>query len=37
MTKNDIYKDGRHPVVERAIGRNAFVPNDTRLDNDNRL
>ena len=30
-------KDGRHPVVEKAIGRNAFVPNDTRLDNDNRL
>jgi DNA mismatch repair protein MutS len=26
--------DGRHPVVEAAIGRAAFVPNDCRLDPD---
>lgn len=26
-------KDGRHPVVERMISGNLFVPNDTYLDN----
>jgi DNA mismatch repair protein MutS len=31
-------KDGRHPVVEKAIGINRFVPNDTLIDcEDNRL
>jgi len=24
-------KDGRHPVVEKIIGQEAFVPNDTYL------
>ena len=28
---------GRHPVVEKAIGREAFVPNDTHLSNDARV
>lgn len=27
-------KDGRHPVVEKIIGQEAFVPNDTYLDMD---
>lgn len=27
-------RDGRHPVVEKHIGRNLFVPNDTALDED---
>lgn len=26
--------EGRHPVVEKHIGHNLFVPNDTVLDND---
>ena len=26
--------DGRHPVVERALGAGAFVPNDAALDSD---
>lgn len=26
-------KDGRHPLVERILNRNLFVPNDTHLDN----
>ncbi len=26
--------DGRHPVVERAVARGAFVPNDCKLDPD---
>ena len=31
-------KDGRHPVIEKMITSNNFVPNDTYLDqNDNRL
>ncbi len=31
-------KDGRHPVVEKYLGRNLFVPNDTLLDDeDNRI
>ncbi|HHV99480.1 MAG TPA: DNA mismatch repair protein MutS [Clostridiaceae bacterium] len=30
--------DGRHPVIEKMIGQDAFVPNDTLLDlNENRL
>jgi DNA mismatch repair protein MutS len=27
-------RDGRHPVVEAAVGRGAFVPNDCALDPD---
>ena len=27
-------KDGRHPVVERMISNNMFIPNDTYLDNN---
>jgi DNA mismatch repair protein MutS len=27
-----VIKDGRHPVVERALGDGRFVPNDTSLD-----
>ncbi len=30
-------KNGRHPVVEDAIGREQFVPNDTRLNQDERV
>ena len=29
--------DGRHPVVEEALGRENFVPNDTQLDEEHRL
>ncbi len=29
-------KDGRHPVVEKVIRNEGFVPNDTFLDNKNR-
>ncbi|HEY1268306.1 MAG TPA: DNA mismatch repair protein MutS [Candidatus Binatia bacterium] len=29
-----VIREGRHPVVEAAIGRAAFVPNDCRLDPD---
>jgi DNA mismatch repair protein MutS len=29
--------DGRHPVVERSLGRDPFVPNDVELDHDHRL
>ncbi|WHH59556.1 DNA mismatch repair protein MutS [Petroclostridium sp. X23] len=33
-----IIKDGRHPVVEKMLNDNMFVPNDTSLDNgENRL
>ena len=28
---------GRHPVVEKAIGHDRFVPNDTRLDENGRV
>ncbi|MCD8068163.1 MAG: DNA mismatch repair protein MutS [Lachnospiraceae bacterium] len=28
-------KEGRHPVVERMIEHDMFIPNDTYLDNDN--
>ena len=27
-------KDGRHPVVEKMMNSNSFVPNDTYLDKD---
>jgi len=40
LTTGDIVdiKEGRHPVVERAIGSDNFVPNDTYLSNeDNQL
>ena len=40
LTNNDIIdiKEGRHPVVEKSIGRDNFVPNDTYLCNkDNEL
>lgn len=31
-------KDGRHPVVERSMGVNEFIPNDTLLDkNENQI
>ena len=30
-------KDGRHPVVERYLKNEMFVPNDTYLDENNRL
>ena len=30
-------KDGRHPLVEAALGPGNFVPNDTRLDDDARV
>lgn len=37
-TENIKIKDGRHPVVEKNIENDKFVPNDTLLDlNDNRL
>ncbi|MGI6020144.1 MAG: DNA mismatch repair protein MutS [Lachnospiraceae bacterium] len=29
-------KDGRHPVVEKMMKNNGFIPNDTVLDNKNR-
>jgi len=29
--------DGRHPVVERSLGREPFVPNDVELDHEHRL
>ena len=30
-------KNGRHPVVERMIGDDMFISNDTKLDNNKRL
>ncbi len=30
-------RDGRHPVVEESIGREKFVPNDTKLDEEQRV
>ncbi len=27
-----VIKDGRHPVVEKSLGYNEFIPNDTELD-----
>ena len=32
-----LIEGGRHPVVERAIGRERFVPNDTSLDRKERV
>lgn len=32
-----VIQDGRHPVVEESIGREKFVPNDTKLDADQRV
>jgi DNA mismatch repair protein MutS len=29
-------RDGRHPVVERAVGEGAYVPNDCELDTERR-
>ncbi len=29
-------RDGRHPVVEKTLGRQAFVPNDTAMDGGGR-
>lgn len=29
--------EGRHPVVERALGREPFVPNDLEIDHEHRL
>jgi len=29
--RNLLIENGRHPVVERILGRHAFVPNDSRL------
>ncbi len=31
-----IIKRGRHPMVERFIGRNGFIPNDAYIDNEER-
>jgi DNA mismatch repair protein MutS len=30
-----VIKDGRHPVVEQNLPENAFIPNDTKLSNEN--
>jgi DNA mismatch repair protein MutS len=30
-------KNGRHPVVERAMAEGSFVPNDTRMDENERV
>ena len=30
-------RNGRHPVVEQAIGRDNFVPNDTTIDENGRM
>jgi DNA mismatch repair protein MutS len=30
-------KDGRHPVVETMLGDEPFIPNDTRLSNEDRV
>ena len=37
VDESDVLKivDGRHPVVERVMQDNMFVPNDTTLDRDN--
>ncbi|MBI5419731.1 MAG: DNA mismatch repair protein MutS [Deltaproteobacteria bacterium] len=32
--KDIVIENGRHPVVERILGRHAFVPNDCRLSPD---
>lgn len=36
--ENYIYiKDGRHPVIEKSISSNQFIPNDTLIGKDNKL
>ena len=30
-------KDGRHPIVEKSVGRASFIPNDTILSRDEQL
>lgn len=30
-------REGRHPVVEASVGRERFIPNDIRLDEEHRL
>ena len=30
-------RDGRHPVVERSLGREGFVPNDTEITDESRM
>lgn len=30
-------RDGRHPVVAQVLGNHAFVPNDTEMDDENRM
>jgi DNA mismatch repair protein MutS len=30
-------EDGRHPVIEKNIGFNEFIPNDTKLDNSDNM
>ena len=38
MSDKIYIKNGRHPVVERLINKNSFIPNDTTLDNrDNQI
>jgi len=38
MSDRIVIKEGRHPVVEKMLSNNLFVPNDTYLDNnENRL
>ncbi len=38
MDREIVIKGGRHPVVERGVSTNSFVPNDTYLSNsDNQL
>jgi len=39
FTDEDVIEiiEGRHPVVEEILGREAFVPNDTKLDGEEKL
>lgn len=39
VTSGDLIRilDGRHPVVERSLGREPFVPNDIELEHERRL
>lgn len=32
-----VIRDGRHPVVSHTLGSHAFVPNDTEMDDENRM
>jgi DNA mismatch repair protein MutS len=37
-TSNILYiEDGRHPIIEKSMQLSKFIPNDTKLDDDNRL